>query len=106
MQSLTHQFLTFCRSKPGDERYCYTSNGRCAFAQFLRHHGYAKNPCVDPDVWSEGPWGEEHPIPEGIDDCLNPSGHDFNTFTFGALADRLEAALAKATSPQGEGSQA
>lgn len=92
MQSLAHQFLTFCRSKPADEEYNYCSPAGCAFAQFLEHAGFAKEPGVDSTEWCDMslPKPVEHPLPAHVDKCVIALPE-----TFGALADRLEAALSE-----------
>lgn len=92
MKDLAHQFLDFARSKPADEEYVYECSGHCAFAQFLRENGFAKEPFVDPWFWQDGN-GPEHRLPPGVNDCLNPVSRDTNRFTFGALTTRLESIL-------------
>lgn len=89
MQSLTDQFLTFCRSKPADEGYDYIHNDECAFGLFLTASGYSERPMVASDGWRDNA-GVDHPLPFD-DDILSEE-----PWTFGALADRLEAAIARA----------
>ena len=79
MQSLTHQFLTFCRSKPADEEYCFVNSDICALAQFGQFAG------IKELVGSDGTaWFKKH---QAIYDVVSQET------TFGALADRLEAHL-------------
>ena len=81
MQSLSHQFLTFCRSKPADEAYnfyalSYNSKG-CAVTQFTATLGHK----AGSDLWCN--------LHDRVEDLVVN-----RPWTFGALADRLEAALA------------
>lgn len=95
MQSLAHQFLTFCRSKPADEKYNYGLNCGCAYFQFLESAGYPVKRVGGWD-WTDVD-GKDHPIPEPLL-RTNEQGESPLVFgdTFGGLADRLEAHLAKA----------
>lgn len=93
MRSLSHQFLDFCRSKPADEEFDPTESSECAFYQFADANGIP-----DPDR-------DALDIPEviwqAIVDCVQTRrrpGKFFareDKYTFGALADRLEAELVK-----------
>lgn len=90
--TLAHEFLDFCRSKPADEEYHYCATGSCAFAQFLIATGRATEPCVGSDDWfdeADRPSGD-HDIPRELVTPLSRVPE-----TFGALADRLEAALSE-----------
>lgn len=85
MQSLNHQFLDFCRSKPRDEKFDYADKVNCAWGQFCNAAGI--------------PWDDDFP-PSSIDRIINPLDDvDFILdedcmATFGALADKLDKALA------------
>lgn len=83
MQSLSQQFLTWCRGKPADEAYCYfavaRNGGGCAIIQFCVEHGIPIEAELDMDC---------HRHPAGLAAASRP-------WTFGALADRLEASLAE-----------
>lgn len=85
MQSLTDQFLTFCRSKPADETYSFWSLDRCACAQFAEALG----------------WPGYNDANKSQRELRAAIGQKWNLLafpeprTFGALADRLEAANAK-----------
>lgn len=83
MQDLASQFLTFCRSKPADEGYTFTDSTACACGQFAYSLGWDGE-----DYDSELRAACE---PPEICDAAGTRPH-----TFGALADRLEAALQKA----------
>lgn len=90
MKSMAHQFLDFARSKPADESYVYTSCVGCAFAQFLREHGYAKEPSTSRDGWHDRATErlrDQRPQPFPDDVLVD------EPWTFGALASRLETAL-------------
>lgn len=89
MQSLTHQFLAFCRSKPADEGYNFADTCGCAFGQFLSATGICETPYVGGFTWGNAP-GDKHPLPSAVAGAL--VGYPW---TFGALTTRLEAALAE-----------
>ncbi len=100
MQSLSHQFLAYCRSKPADGAYDYGDICGCAFALFVRESGICDDATVGSVSW--GSPGEERPFPAAVDAALNNPTSTVVRFelpvsargtTFGALADRLEAAL-------------
>jgi hypothetical protein len=91
MQSLAHQFLTFCRSKPADLEYTYEAPCGCAFYLFLSESGYPVRSVI-PNFWSDHR-GDYHRFPETIEKAVQ-----VDPWSFGALADRLEAALARGTS--------
>jgi hypothetical protein len=93
MKSMSHQFLDFCHEKPADEAYRYSDNSGCAFAQFLLASGMARQPGVGGFSWVDWETDQWHQIPEAVRVALIPE-----PTTFGALADRLEAALVKASS--------
>ena len=90
------EFSAFCRTK-GDEAYRFTSPGHCALAQFLKETGRATDPSVGPDDWCDG-CGPDISLPAGLNDALsNESFEDCeSTWTFSALADRLDALIAHA----------
>lgn len=81
--------LAWARTKPAGETYCYTSNGHCALAQFLRDTGRAAIPNVDPYSWRD-----EAGLLDSLDyeRVLNAAvqTHWTNDDTFGALVVRLE----------------
>lgn len=81
-QSLSQQFLTWCRSKPADEEYDYVSHENCALAQFLKDAGYCEKPHCRGSYWIDDD-GASHSIPKKLIYALISP-------TFGALADRLE----------------
>lgn len=91
MKSMAHQFLDFCRSKPADEAYSFISNENCALAQFLKAAGYP--------VESVGGsfWRDTRDVVHDLPPPLYWSDLGYGVLcecrTFGALADRLEAAL-------------
>jgi len=93
MQSLSHQFLTFCRSKPADEVYNYFNTEGCALYQFLTEAGYPVSG-VGGVYWREGALGTNscvrHYLPDGMPIAISMRPH-----TFSALADRLEALLSE-----------
>ncbi len=93
MQSLSHQFLTFCRSKPRDEEYNYLSINECAFCQFLRATGFPVKH-VGPEEWTDTS-GLKHQFDPAIEQALGnfKCGEPNNGRTFGALADRLSERL-------------
>ena len=97
MQSLTHQFLTFCRSKPTDEVFDPWNGDECAGRQFLEAQGYPVTYC-GVRYW-EGD-GTDHKMPpamgEAISWACNESDRIRGPVAFSALADRLEAALVEA----------
>jgi hypothetical protein len=92
MESLTHQFLAWCRSKPADEEYDYTKSRGCAFYQFLVAGKFPVQ-CVIPNGWFDQD-GNEHPITPVIQVALRPLGGDYCD-SFGALADRVERQIAE-----------
>ena len=76
MQSLRQQFETWVRNRPADEEYNYWDTLNCACGQFAETLGASHD--SDLRLKIEGRFSRfaaEHP------------------WTFGALADRLEAAL-------------
>ena len=87
MQSLEQQALMFFRSKPADEKYVPYASRHCALAQF----GYP-----DLSLFNAAQRG----VPERLyrlavysDEAIAEPEPEH--FTFGALADRLAAELAK-----------
>jgi hypothetical protein len=77
MQSLRHQFETFCRSKPRDEPYNFCDAQNCALTQFAREFGYDNYVSADTED-----------MPADIREAIHPL---WGEWTFGALADRLSA---------------
>ncbi len=75
MKPLIHQFLDFAASKPADEEYDWSDIDNCALVQFEKHIG------VDFGLSATG--GRFEHIA-----CDEPH-------TFGALATRLRAEIAK-----------
>jgi hypothetical protein len=88
------EFLAWARTKPAGERYCYFETGHCAVARFLRDTDRAARPNVGGTYWEDLalPFGRrpEHSIPEAARVPLLREPH-----TFGALAARIEAELAR-----------
>ena len=96
MQTQDIEFLTefaaYCRGKPVDEAYRYSSSSNCAVAQFLRDTGRAIQPAVDNIGWGDfaittAPEADR-PLPKG----LNKAVRDWPS-TFSALADRIDALI-------------
>lgn len=80
--------LIWARTKPAGETYCYSSNGQCALAQFLRDTGRAVNPSVNPYSWrDEANLIERHEYQEVLNAAVQT--HWTNDSTFGALVVRL-----------------
>lgn len=93
------EFLAWARTKPADQAYCYTSNGECAVAQFLRDTGRAAEPRVCPWQWRDGLDGAWHRFSDEIEDAVD--GQAANTF--GALVGRLAKARASNPTPPSDG---
>ena len=72
--------VAWLRTKPGDEEYRYVISEQCALSQFAETSGHASVFDLDPREMKE-----RHPL---IHNAVNHSDQ-----TFGALAERLEAAL-------------
>lgn len=83
MQSLAHQFLEFCRSKPADEEYDYWDTRNCAVQQFVQQGlGYEADSVR---AYGHVAHASRHlAIPQ--------------PWTFGALATRLASALTEQAS--------
>lgn len=98
MQSITDQFREWLNTKRADEEYDYVDSGNCAFCQFLRDTGLAKNPRVSPGRWRDGDQSVvAHDMPDLVQAALNGFiGGEYDCpRTFGALADRLSSIDAK-----------
>jgi hypothetical protein len=80
----TRAFLEWARKKPADEKYSYDDPTNCAIAQYLKSCGFTKVYVGGSDYNCDG--RGYAPLPPGWSDAaIN------NPYTFGALADRLEA---------------
>lgn len=95
MQSIEHQALAFFRSKPADKEYIYTDFSGCAIFQFLEDGGYPVRSVLSGN-WTDNA-GRTHELPHVLRGMLDggPGLVSANPTTFGALADRLEKALAQ-----------
>lgn len=72
-------FVEFCERKPAHEEYDFTDARNCAVAQFLKSVGVQNYVLLSQEI----------PAPFSDPVCFRP-------WSFGALADRLRAAIAKA----------
>ncbi len=88
MKPLQALFSDWVDRQDRDRTYSYQSHSECAFAQFLRETGIARNPWVGGDWWFEGgkDVGPKHLLPKIIAKALVDSG---GNQSFGALSDRL-----------------
>lgn len=82
-QDLAHRFLAFAKSRPADEVFNYADFLTCAYSQFANHIGISRAG-----------------MPDHVRSAIHRSVKaDLTTCTafgtFGALADRLEQALAE-----------
>ena len=95
MQSLEHQALAYFRSKPADEEYNFSSTTNCAMCQFLRDTGYPVAGAGG-DYWRDTNH-EKHDLPSSLTSWDRGGSGVLSSepWTFGALADRLAAELAK-----------
>lgn len=91
MQSLSQQFLDYCRTKPADEEYRYEGCQQCALFQFLTAAGYPVF-TVGPRYWSDIDGGK-HELPiELLPQCYDGGGViSLYPRTFGAVVERFEA---------------
>lgn len=85
------EFLDFARSKPADEAYCYTSNGDCPIAQFLKDTGRCEKPSVGKTAWRSVDAFDWRYFDDRLDAEVAGANH-----TFGALVARLEALCCEA----------
>lgn len=83
-----NEFLAFVKSKPADEAYDWFSITGCAMHQFLVARGFPVSTTGRWDWADTG--GDFHPIPD-----IAHESASVTPYTFGSLASRLEAALAK-----------
>jgi hypothetical protein len=95
MQSFDHMLLAWARKQPADATYSYFSCGECALARFLKDTGICDNPMVGGLTWGPryGAWSDRSDISEAVRHALSD---DDDGNTYGALADRLAAALVPA----------
>lgn len=90
-------FLAFCRSKPADEVYAYFNPTCCALSQYGRERlGYA-SPRAGADYVFDGQNRDSDRYGPSRVECPRVVADAITNgrLCFGALADRLEAALAE-----------
>lgn len=87
------EFAAWCRTKPANERYEYTSSTACPIAQFLRETGRGGSARCIPSVWYNGITSREHELNSAVDELIRPVDVYGNRIgrTFGQLVERLEA---------------
>lgn len=95
MKSFDQQVADWARTKPADRAYEYEDTGNCAVCQFLRETGMAKEPSVAPFDWQDRsifPYEDRptHRLSVELGRALIGDGSP-ESWTFGALADRLSA---------------
>lgn len=97
------KLLAFAESKPADETYDSGNYCKCAFAQYIRHIGGDVN---DANGYHVGgvhyntrdiSWTSALALPAEAYRIVVQNVNELDTF--GALADRLRAALSKAATP-------
>ena len=77
--------VAWLRTKPGNETYCYMSNGKCLIGQYLKERCGISEPSVGGENWRKSGSLDRYPLPVGWNAIAM-----YSPWTFSAALARAE----------------